>query len=113
MNEKIDMDEILISVYVKIPMNTTAQKLYENLLLVVIVDSSTGVIKQSEITFAANIAKKFIADILEGTNLNDDIESLVSLVERKYFGHLKKSLISALRMLHREYSVIVQGRRQK
>ena len=113
MNNKVNMNEILISVYVKIPTGTTAQKIYENLMLAAIVDTDTGIIKKTELTFSAEIARNFIYEIINGANLNDDIEQLVYYVERKYYGHLKKSLITAMRMLHREYSVIVQGRRQK
>jgi len=99
-------NDILISVYVKIPMNTTAQKLYENLLLVVVVNRQTGIIKESEVTFAADIAKEFVANIINGTNLNDDIDIIVRRLERCYFGHLKKSVITGLRMLHREFAVV-------
>ena len=106
MEKKQNTDNILISVYVKIPMNTTAQKLYENLLMAAIVNRKTGVIVESDISFASNIAKEFVENMINGVNLNDDINILVNQVEKTYYGHLKKSLITGLRMLHREFAVV-------
>ena len=101
------MDSVLFSGYARLPSNTTAQKLYEELVLVVIVDMNTGIIHRSECTMATSLAAEFVNSLIVGYDLNRGTEELLSTLERKYQGHLKKALASAIKMIGTQYAEAV------
>ena len=98
------MDLVLFSGYARIPSNTTAQKFYEEMALVITVDMNTGVIHDAECTVVTELAKKFVRSLMVGYNMNDGIESLTAVVERHYQGHLRRALISSLRIIGTQYA---------
>ena len=98
------MDLVLFSGYARIPSNTTAQKFYEEMALVVTVDMNTGVIREAECTVVTELAKTFVRDLIVGYNMNNSIEPLTELVERHYQGHLRRALISSLRIIGTQYA---------
>ncbi len=97
------MDLVLFSGYAKLPSNTTAQKIYDELALVALIDMETGVIHSAECTMVTGIAKDFVNSLLVGYCMNHGLEPLVARVEHKYQGHLKKALITAVKMIGNEY----------
>ncbi len=103
------MDLVLFSGYAKLPSNTTAQKIYDELALVVIIDLETGVIHSAECTMVTGIAKDFVNSMLVGYNMERGIEPLVATVEHKYHGHLKRALVTAIKMVGSEYSEMRKG----
>ena len=50
-------DNILLAAYAKLPVGTSAQRLYDNLVLVLIVKRQTGCIKQGEVSFVTQAAR--------------------------------------------------------
>ena len=98
------MDLVLFSGYAKLPTNTTAQKIFDELALVILVDLETGVIHNAECTMVTGIAKEFVNSLLVGYCLDRGLEPLVALIEHKYHGHLKKALITAVKMVCSEYA---------
>ncbi len=103
------MDLVLFSGYAKLPSNTTAQKIYDELALVVIIDLETGVIHSAECTMVTGIAKDFVNSMLVGYSMEKGIEPLVAMVEHKYHGHLKRALGTAIKMIGSEYSEMRKG----
>jgi len=97
------MDLCLFSGYARLPSNTTAQKIYEELALVMVIDMNTGVVHNAECTMVTGLAKEFVSKLLVGYDMNQGIEPLIKLVERKYQGHLKKALASSIRMIGAQY----------
>ena len=98
------MDLCLFSGYARIPSNTTAQKIYEELALVMVIDMNTGVVHNAECTMVTGVAKEFVSKLIIGYDMNQGIEPLVHLVEHKYQGHLKKALASSIRMIGSQYA---------
>ena len=98
------MDLILFSGYARLPTTTTAQKIYEELVLVVLVDMNTGVIHNAECTMVTGLAKEFVSSLIVGYDMNKGIDQLVSTFERKYQGHLKKALVTAIKMIGAQYA---------
>ncbi len=103
------MELVLFSGYAKLPSNTTAQKIYDELALVALIDMETGVIHSAECTMVTGIAKEFVNSLLVGYSMNRGIDPLVALVEQKYHGHLKKALVTAVKMIGNEYCEAVRG----
>lgn len=95
---------ILLAAYAKLPAGTTAQHLYDNLVLVVIVDRQTGVIQRAEFSFVTEAARDFLTDLLVGYELGCGADELVSLVQEVYFGPLKKAIIAAIRTVAGQYN---------
>ena len=50
-----------------------------------------------------NIAKRFVARLLVGYNLNDGPEELMENFEAYYHGNLKRALETAIRMIFGKY----------
>ena len=55
-------DNILLAAYAKLPVGTSAQRLYDNLVLFLIVKRQTGCIKQAEVSFVTQAARDFLAE---------------------------------------------------
>ncbi len=105
------MDLALFSGYAKIPTNTTAQKIFDELALVALIDMETGVIHNAECTMVTGIAKDFVSTLLVGYCMGNGIEPLVARIEHKYHGHLKKALVTAVKMIGNEYfEAVRQGK---
>ena len=58
--------KVFLSGYAKLPDNTTAQKLYNHLVLVVTAESSTGTILDADCTMATELGRRFIRELLVG-----------------------------------------------
>lgn len=58
--------KVFLSGYAKLPDNTTAQKLYNHLVLVVTAESSTGTILDADCTMATELGRRFIRELLGG-----------------------------------------------
>ena len=97
------MDLVLFSGYARMPSNTTAQRIYEELALVAVIDMETGVIHNVECTMVTGLAKEFVSNLMIGYDMKQGIEPLVARMERQYQGHLKKALVSAIKMVGTQY----------
>ena len=98
------MDLCLFSGYGRLPSNTTAQKIYEELALVMVIDMQTGVVHNAECTMVTGLAKEFVSSLIIGYDMNQGIEPLVKQLEHRYQGHLKKALVSSVRMIGSQYA---------
>lgn len=94
---------VLISGYAKLPENTAAEAMYENVVIAVVFDNRTGIIVEAEATMATELSKKFVSSLLAGYNLNDGIEPLITVFEEHYLGKVRRALESALRSVFSEY----------
>lgn len=94
---------VLISGYAKLPENTAAEAMYENVVIAVVFDNRTGIIVEAEATMATELSKKFVSSLLAGYNLNDGIEPLIAVFEEHYLGKVRRALESALRSVFSEY----------
>ncbi len=98
-----DWNTILMSGYAKLPSNTTAEMVYQILAVAVLFDKRTGVIVEAEASMITDIAKRFIAKLLVGYDLNDGPDELMKTFETYYHGNAKRALETALRMIFSKY----------
>ena len=103
------MDLCLFSGYARLPSNTTAQKIYEELALVVVIDMNTGVVHNAECTMVTGLAKEFVSNLIIGYDMNQGIEPLVKEMEHRYQGHLKKALASSVQMIGAQYAEMLKS----
>lgn len=101
---------ILLSGYAKLPSNTAAQKLYDQLVVVATVDPETGVIMDADCSMATDMGRRFVADLMRGYDLNRGPELLTEALETRYYGHLKKALVTAVREIFQHYGELKSAR---
>ena len=74
------MPKVFLSGYAKLPENTTAQKLYNHLVLVVTVQTPQGTILDADCTMATQLGRQFIQELLAGYDLHRGPEPLTALL---------------------------------
>lgn len=95
---------ILLAGYAKLPSNTTASKMFDQLVLVADVDFESGVILDVDCSMATELGRRFVLTMMKGYNLNRGMEALLEEVNLKYFGHLKRALLTAIREVGQQYA---------
>ncbi len=98
-----ERNTVLLSGYAKLPTNITAEMVYEMLAVAVLFDRRSGIILEAEASMVTNIARKFIAGLLVGYNLNDGPDELMEDFETYYHGNAKRALETAIRMIFSKY----------
>lgn len=102
-----EKNTVLLSGYAKLPNNITAETVYQTLAVAVLFDRRSGIILEAEASMVTEIAKKFIAGLLVGYNLNDGPEELMEDFEHYYHGNAKRALETAMRMIFSKYQEYV------
>lgn len=95
---------ILLSGYAKLPSNTAAQKLFDQLVVVVNVDFESGIVLDVDCTMATDLGKRFVTTMMKGYDLNRGPDALLEAINLRYFGHLKKALLTAIREIFQHYN---------
>ena len=95
---------ILLSGYAKLPSNTAAQKMYDQLVVVVNVDFESGIVLEADCTMATDLGKRFVSTLMRGYDLNRGPDDLLESINLRYYGHLKKALLTAIREVCQHYA---------
>lgn len=91
------MPKVFLSGYAKLPENTTAQKLYNHLVLAVTVQTPEGTILDADCTMATELGRRFIRELLTGYDLHRGPEPLTTLLAQTYYGHLRRALQTCIK----------------
>ncbi len=105
-----DLHTVLISGYAKLPSSTTAEAIYNLVVVAVVFDERSGVIIDAEASMVTEIAKHFVSDLLVGYNLNDGPDALIADFESHYHGNAKKALETAIRAVFAHYQEYLTGK---
>ena len=97
------MDTVLISAYARLPANTTAEEVYKVLALAVLVDLDTGIITEADCSMVTELARRHVARLMTGYDLNQGIGVLVERFEHGYHGAAKRALETALKSIEKKY----------
>ena len=92
-----------MSGYAKLTASTTAEAVYNILVVAVVFDIRTGVIIDAEASMVTDLTKRFISNLMVGYNMNDGPEELMEIFERYYHGTAKKALETALRSVFAKF----------
>lgn len=98
---------VLLSGYAKLPANITSEEIYKTLVLVVLVDLEHGTIVDAECSVVTELARKFIARLMVGYQLDNGWEELFNRFERRYFGQAKKAIETSIKMIFSKYNEIM------
>jgi len=108
-----DWDSVLLSGYAKLPNNITAENVYTVMALAVLFDRRSGIILDAEASVVTQLAKKFIAELMVGYDLNAGPDDLIEVFENYYHGNAKKALETAMRMIFTKYQDYIAEEAQK
>jgi hypothetical protein len=97
------MATVLISGYAKLPSNITSSKLYENIVVVIVVEMTTGEILEADCSLSTDLARRFVSELISGYNLEQGIGGLLALFEKRFHGSTRKALESALKIIYEKY----------
>ncbi|SCY99797.1 DUF3870 domain-containing protein [Alkaliphilus peptidifermentans] len=100
--------KIFISGYAKLPTGTTAEELYKVIALGIILDKNTGEILDADCSVVTSVAKEHVRELLVGKNLKN-IEAIEEEFKNRYYGSVKKSLISSVRKCYTKYIQILEN----
>lgn len=98
--------DIFISGYARLPQGITAEEMYSVIVVGMIVDRDTGLIKDAECSLVTDLAKRFIRDLLIGKSI-DNLVLIEEALTLRYFGSARKALISAIKIAYDKYRQIV------
>jgi hypothetical protein len=85
---------VLVCGYSRNPVDSSAWKNTEYLSLALVVDKTTHTIVDASTTFSTDAGKHFISELFIGEVITDR-DNLINLINKCYFGRLKKALINA------------------
>jgi hypothetical protein len=95
---------ILLAGYAKLPSNTAAQKMFDQMVVVADVDFESGIVLEVDCAMATDLARRFVQTMMKGYNLNTGIDNLLEEINLKYYGHLKRALLTAVREIGQQYA---------
>jgi len=99
--------EIFISGYAKLPTGTTAEELYKVVTVGILVDKNTGDIIDADCSLVTRVAKNIVNKLLVGKNILN-FEEIEKAFNERYFGSVKKALISSTKKCHDKYKAILE-----
>ena len=79
----------------------------------VIVDLDNGTIVKAECSVVTDLCKEFIAKLMTGYNLDNGPDMLLQRFDETYYGHAKRAIETAIKMIFTKYEEIKSQRRLK
>lgn len=95
-------ERIFVTGYAKLPQGIAAKELYNSVAVGMILNKNSGCIIDIDISLATSTGKAFVKEIVVG-NCILNIDCLIGELEKRYLGHAKNAIISALRCAHQKY----------
>ncbi|MGE5704292.1 MAG: DUF3870 domain-containing protein [Clostridia bacterium] len=90
--------------YARLPDGITAKEVYGVFGIGLLIDPSTGEIIDAVSTLVTDKGNEFIAAMLIGHNiLHDGLDEPIAMIERRYFGAGKKSIIAAIKDAYEKF----------
>jgi len=105
----VEKDTVIFSGYAQLPSGTVSSEIYKVMALVVVVDLEKGTILESECTLSTRLAERFVRELLVGKSLRSDLAEMIGLINARYQGTARKSIICALRIIADKYMAFVEG----
>lgn len=86
--------------------NNPIRAVYEKLILVIVVERSTGIIVDCEVNFTCELSAEFIRAIYVGKNLITDSAAILSAIQTSYYGTSSKALLVVTKNILNRYQEI-------
>ena len=102
----MDNDTAIFFGYAQLSSGTISSEVYKVIALIVVVDLEKGTILEAECTLSTSLSSRFVRDLLIGKSLRSDLLEIVDLINLKYQGIAKESIIHALGIISDKYLAI-------
>ncbi len=100
-------DLIFITGYAKLPQGITASELYSVIVVGVIVDKKTSIIKDVDCSLVTSVARSFVKELYVGQSILD-YDKLAELLNNSYYGSARKALLSAFKSANEKYKILLE-----
>jgi hypothetical protein len=99
LQERVADDEalILVSGYARLPGKVSSHAQYEQMGVVLVVDTDSAEIVAADATLVTHAARAFFRGIVEGRSIRTDVGMIVRRLELQYQGHTGPALVTALK----------------
>ncbi len=98
---------IFVTGYAKLPQGITAAELYSIIVVGVIVDKNTSIIKDVDCSLVTSVARSFVKELYVGQSILD-YDNLAKLLNDSYYGSARKALLSAFKSANEKYKIIME-----
>lgn len=109
----LNRNEVFFIAYAKFPEGLAATTMYNQLSLGVVVDVTTNIIVDTSCTLVTEMAQNRVKSYLVGRNLWTDLSVIVEDITFCHQGSACKSIIKALRDIHRKYGQFIEDNAPK
>ena len=106
----MERETVLLSGYARLPAGTVSSEIYKVMALVFVVEVETGTILKAGCTLSTRLSERFVAELLVGKSLLSDLAEMIALINKRYQGAAKKTIITALRIISDKYLAYVSGK---
>ena len=77
---------------------------YKKFFISVVIDSQTNIILDAQATTVLKITNDFIAQLLVGHNIIDELDKIILNISSSYFGLSQKAIMAAVKDIYNQYS---------
>lgn len=98
------MNTYFLAGHSKLPQGMAATNVYETLTITAEIDRKYGVILSASCTLATQHGRDFVADLLRGYSLRDDLDKIILSLQTHYRGRAINALVAAVKDLHNQFS---------
>ncbi|BAQ08581.1 hypothetical protein OXB_0109 [Bacillus sp. OxB-1] len=95
MNQEKQNDQVLVAGFAQLPKGTPVFELQKVIGCVLVVDTQTHIIEKATFTFIQAITNEFLATIVEGRSIMDDLEVITKDMEKKLLIPPQKATIQS------------------
>ncbi len=98
---------VFVTGYAKLPQGITAAELYSVIVVGVIVDKDSSIIKDVDCSLVTSVARSFVKDLYVGQSILD-YPKLADLLNSCYHGSARKALLSAFKIINEKYKNLLE-----
>lgn len=100
---KIKDSYILVAGFAQLPKGTPVFEMQKSIGCILVVDTETDVIVDCTFTFIRELTNEFISSLLRGKSLTQDLDEMISIVERRFIVPPQKAVIQAILSAYNRY----------
>lgn len=105
----LDVNNLLLTGYAKVPEKITLAELYSVIVLAIEIDVTTGEILDADCSLVTEVAKNVVKKILVGESIKD-IKHIEEKFRVIYHGAVRKALVSTCRICYTKYLKVLHDR---
>lgn len=94
-----------ITGYAKLPQGIAASGIHDSVVVALVVESRTGIIREADCTLATETGKRFVKGLLERRSLKE-VEGIEESFRMSYHGAAQKALVTAVKICSEKFKTL-------